>query len=115
MKRNEACGLLTMIASDELIDKQISRAIFKARDIIVCEPNKILDVMANPQAKKIYRDTLLDYIKRLTEEDMINADVRKQLNDLKLAIDDGFESTCEDEFLHTRCKSCKCYTERKNR
>ena len=115
MKRNEACNLLTMIASSELIDKHASRSIFKARDIIVCEPNSILDVLATPQTRNIYKDTLLDYINRLTSDDMVNNDVRKQLNDLKLAIDDGFESTCEEEFLPTRCKTCKCFTERKNR
>ena len=104
-----------MIASSELIDKHASRAIFKARDIIVCEPNGILDVLATPQTRQIYKDTLIDYIKRLTEDDMINADVRRQLNDLRLAMDDGFESTCEEAYLPTRCAKCKCFTERKNR
>ena len=43
MKRNEACVFLTKIAQDELISDDYSRMLFKARDIVICEDNRILE------------------------------------------------------------------------
>ena len=113
MKRNEACVLLTNIASCEFIDKQIGREILKARDLVICEPNKILDVMATEETRKKYLRILEIYLHKITGTLLLDMDFEKKLIEISACIHEGddfyqFEDGC-DGYLPFRCNNCPLY------
>ncbi len=112
MRRNEACALITRIAQNELIDKEVSKSLLKARDIVICEYNGILDVLATGETRKAYKSQLSNIIRSLDESYLVSDDIRKPLNQLWLDLHANPESNitfyekCEEMFLPTRCKDC---------
>ena len=114
MKRNEACRLITRLAASSLIDISVSKDLFKARDIVVCEDNKILDVLATDSIREIFRAQTKEYIRSLLDTKMIDNDFAKQLNDLLIALDYGFEEGCRTPFLLARCQRCPNYKRESN-
>ena len=112
MNRNEACALLSMIAQNELIDMQVSREILKARDIVVCEPHRILDVLASPETKDLYKTQLISYIDTMIDNGSIfSFEIRQKLYTLKNDIENGFKDyvCCTEKYLEDRCKDCPKY------
>lgn len=110
MNRNEACELITRIAQDELIDMQVSREFLKARDIVICEPNKILDVLASPETRKLYKEQLIADLIELSENRMIDFSVRKDSRLLATELKTGdFKYKCIRPFIKARCKACPNY------
>lgn len=114
MERQEACLLLTKIASSELIDKTIGKEILKARDIVVCEQNKILDVLATEATRKKYLRILEIYIDRIINTLLIDKDTEKKLIEIMACIHEGddfyeFKDPCTEIYLPTRCKDCPNY------
>jgi len=107
MKRNEACAFLTKIAQDELISDDYSRMLFKARDIVICEDNRILDVLASPETKMLYRQEVESFLYNFSNSSLLSIEMRKQaqelLNDLTERVNSG---KCEMMYLPTRCKDC---------
>lgn len=104
MQRSEACLLLTKIATSELIDKAIGKEILKARDIVVCEPHKILDVIATEDDRKRYLRILQIYINKITNTLLIDKEIEKGLIEINACIHDGdcfygFQDPCEDMYL----------------
>ena len=113
MKRNEACRLLTSLATNEFIDKAIGKEILKARDIVVCEPNKILDVMATDEERRKYLRILEIYINKITGTLLLDKDVEKKLIEISACIHQGdefyqFEEQCNG-YLPFRCNNCPLY------
>ena len=108
MKRNEACRLLTNFATCEFIDRGISREILKARDIVVCQPNKILEVLATDETRKRFLRILEIYIQRITSTYLLDGDIEKGLLEVNSCLHDGFENEC-DGYLPMRCRSCPKY------
>ena len=110
MKRNEACAFLTKIAQDELISDDYSRMLFKARDIVICEDNKILDVLACPETRELYKNELIRFLFSLAECSFISVDIRKQARQLWMDVQDNsreeYYKKCEMMFLPTRCQNC---------
>ena len=107
MKRSEACGLLSKIAQNELIDLQVSKDILKARDIVVCKPHKVLDVIATGATRKRYMNILADYIDVWTEDrSCIAFDIRKQLYELRKELRMETLEDCTEVYLHDRCDDC---------
>ena len=113
MNRNDACALLTTIAQNELIDMPVSREILKARDIVVCEPNKLLDVMATQEARDTYKGRLIEYINCMLDEKsaFLSFTLRQKLYTLRDDVQNGFKDyvCCSDKFLDFRCKNCPKY------
>ena len=105
MKRSEACNLLTKIASNELNDHEISKELFKARDVVVCAPNGILDVLATGEIRKHYAQVLRDYLYVFRNVEMISSNIRDSIVGLEIALKNGFDDDCEC-YLETRCKTC---------
>ena len=114
MRRNEACSILTKIASDELIDKFFSREILKARDIVVCEPHKVLDVLATDEQRQTMKMQLLEDIRFMIDNSMIDASIRKPLYDLRVALSNHFQDGCEKAYLKDRCQNCPNFKGNKN-
>ena len=112
MYRNDACALLSMIASDELIDYTVSREIIKARDIVVCDHHKVLDVLASDEARSIYRKELRHILYDLSESKYIQMETRKKARALWADLmanpesDIEFYEKCKEPFIKTRCKDC---------
>jgi len=114
MKRNEACRLLTTLANSEFIDKAIGKEILKARDIVVCEPNKILDVMATEEQRRKYLRILEIYINKIIGTLLLDKEIEKELIEISACIHEGdefysFQDPCEEVYLPTRCKNCPNY------
>ena len=107
MKRNEACAFLTKIAQDELISDDYSRMLFKARDIVICEDNRILDVLASPETKMLYRQEVESFLYNFSNSSLLSIEMRKQaqelLNDLTERVNN---EECEMMYLPTRCQNC---------
>ena len=109
MKRNEACELLTKIASSEFVDEFVSRGIYTTRDICVCSPNKILNVLATETDKKNYAHTTSEYLQRMIDSLMLRGTIMHQCESLREAFIDGFEDGCDECFLTQRCQKCPNY------
>lgn len=111
MKRNEACALLTKIALNELIDEQVSKDLLKARDIVVCEPNKVLDVLSTLHTKCLSKEYLLDYISDMLNDNIFSQSIQRDLYYLQKEIngESKFEGKCTEMYLETRCKNCPNY------
>ena len=114
MRRNEACEVLTRLAASSLIDIFVSKEIFYARDIVVCEQNKILDVLATDNTRDIFRQQTKEYIGKLLDTGIIDMDFAKDLNRLLIALDSGFEEGCNKAFIKERCKKCPNFKETEN-
>ena len=109
MKRNEACALLTKIAQSELIDISKGKEILKTRDICVCSPNKILDVLATDRMREMLREqTNLDLL-NLQGTHLLNINISKQIRDYCIAVYCGFEEGCDKAYIKTRCQNCPNY------
>ena len=113
MKRNDACRVLTNLATNEFIDKAIGKEILKARDIVICEPNHILDVMATEEERRKYSRILEIYINKITNTLLLDKDVEKQLIEIGACIHQGdefyqFEEICNG-YLPFRCEKCPLY------
>lgn len=110
MKRNEACAFLTKLAQDELISEDASRTLLKARDIVVCENNKILDVLASPETRELYRNELVRFLFSFSECTLMSIELRRQARLLWILLQDNSESEyyekCEIMYLPTRCQNC---------
>ena len=110
MKRNEACAFLTKLAQDELISEDASRMLFKARDVVVCEDNKILDVLADDRARSLYKSELIRFLFAFAECTFMFVELRKQARELWTLLQDNsneeYYEKCEMMFLPTRCKNC---------
>ena len=107
MKRNEACLTLSMLADNfQFFDNKVSKEILKARDIVVCEPNKILDVLADEKTKETCKYQLIEYIQKLVSTGMISYRWVTRLLSIKYGIINGFDDLCEEMYLPTRCKDC---------
>ena len=109
MKRNEACELLTKIAQSELIDMLVSKELIKARDICVCAPHKVLDVLATDEVRDVYSNQTQWYLKRLIETNMISVDLAKKAIATNRALVSTFEDGCDAMFIETRCMNCPNY------
>ena len=109
MKRYEACALLTNIASSDMIDLFVSKEIFKARDICVCSPNKILDVLATDESRKMLQNQMHYYLTKLLETDMLSIPFARKIRDCDCALNYGFEEGCDEAFLKNRCQRCPNY------
>lgn len=115
MKRNEACRFLTRIASSEIIDMQVCKELIKARDIVVCEPNAILDVLATERTKEVYKNQLIEYLELIENSAIIDMEIRGYARNLVMALKCNLlEDKCEQVFLDTRCRSCKSYSGEQN-
>ena len=112
MKRYEACEILTKIALDELIDLIVCKELLKTRDIVVCEPHKILDVLATDAQRDMFKNQLLEYISRMKECNMYSFDVMKQLEMLRRALEGKFEDGCDKMYSSIRCANCPNYKNR---
>ncbi len=108
MKCNEACKLLTMLASDEIITNVVSDVFLKARDILVCKDNGILDVLADDKQREVCSRELEASIKCMRYSPVFSDKVVCGLANLQMALTAGFEEEC-DGFLPMRCKSCPRY------
>lgn len=110
MKRNEACAFLTKIAQDELISEDASRMLLKARDIVVCEDNKILDVLACPETRSIYKDELIRFLFSFSDCTFMSIEMRKQARelweDLQNNLNVEYYEKCKTMYLPTRCQNC---------
>lgn len=106
MKRNEACALLTKIASSEMIDNIVSKELLKARDIVVCEPHKVLDVLATDEARYTYSGFLHEYLCRLFNTNLLSHEIGGGILKLDTCLSSGFEDGCDEMYLPTRCKTC---------
>ena len=114
MKRSEACRLLTNLATSEFIDKAIGREILKARDIVVCEPNKVLDVLATEETRKKYLRILEIYLRKITSTLLLDKEIEKEMIELCACIHEGddyysFQDPCDEMFIPMRCQNCKNY------
>ena len=109
MTRNEACSFLTTIASDELIQSGLSIAIFKARDIVVCSPNKILDVLATEKDFEQNRCFLREIAEMIIESYFFSDIIRENATQLRFSLDEMKFEDCDKMHLPTRCKNCPCY------
>ena len=109
MKRNEACEILTRIATNELMDILVCKELLKTRDIVVCKQNKILDVLANEDTQEIYRKQTREYLYKLLGTNMLSHDVAKEINALIIALINGFDDGCDKKFRHERCVNCPNY------
>ena len=110
MKRNEACVFITKLAQDELTSEDASKMLFKSRDIVVCENNKLLDVLADTKSREIYKNELIRFLFSLAECSFISFEIRKQARELWILLQDNSESEyyekCETMYLPTRCQNC---------
>ena len=110
MKRNEACAFLTKLAQDELISEDASSMLFKARDVVVCEENKILDVLADDRVRSLYKSELIRFLFAFAECTFMSVNMRKQARELWTDLQDNsnsrYYSKCEVMYLPTRCKNC---------
>lgn len=118
MRRNEACAYLTMLASDELIHEAISKDILKARDVVVCENNTILDVLADDDIRRYMKAELLKYLGHVIDTPIFSDSVRGKAEELKYILknkpdysQESFEyyCKCDHMFIPTRCKKCPNY------
>lgn len=112
MKRNEACAFLTRIASDELFDSTLSKYVLKARDIVICENNRILDVLANTKMRNASKKELMDLLQKIEESDFIDYEIRKTARQLWMDlnanpnVNEDYYKKCEVMFLPIRCQKC---------
>ena len=113
MKRNEACAFLTRIASDELFDFTLSKYVFKARDIVICENNRILDALSDSKTRDANKAELINLLQRIEETEFIDYEIRKKAMELWTDLcshpNDGnadYYKKCEVMFTHERCKNC---------
>lgn len=115
MKRYEACVFLTSVASDEMISKTVSDVFYKARDIVVCEKNKILDVLATDEHRRQFRNILDNYLLAMTHDEFIADDIKDKAHELwqdlqcEYHSQDGFYEKCDEMYLPTRCRDCPNY------
>ena len=114
MRRNEACRILTGIASSELISDTASKQIFKARDIVVCEPNEILDVLATPEQREESKKVLCQYLNRIIDDSMFDGELRSGLYDIVLSINMDNWQSCDSMYIPIRCKNCPLFKEGSN-
>ena len=117
MYRNEACELITRIAQNELIDMSLSKELLKARDVVICEHNKILDVLATEEEYEALRERLIEYVNFMSNIEFIDIAIKQKLSllDVELCTYGGnFNDKCENMYLPTRCANCPNYKVNKN-
>ena len=110
MKRNEECAFLTKLAQDELSSEDASKMLFKARDVVICEDNKILDVLADDRARSLYENELIRFLFAFSECTFISVELRKQARELWTLFqgnsNEENHEKCETMYLPTRCQNC---------
>ena len=111
MKRKDACAILTKIAQSELISQRACLTILKARDVVVCEPNKILDVLATPQNKEEVKKELCNYLHRIIDDSMYDEELRINLFHVVQSIETDDWQPCDEMYISIRCKNCPCFKE----
>ena len=115
MKRSKACSLITRIASDELIDSAISRMLFKARDIVVCAPNKVLDVLVTEKTRHEQLAELKYFCEKMSESPYVSFEIGKELRNLLSDLNASpeaqidFNKPCCAVYINDRCKQCPNY------
>ena len=120
MYRVEACAFLTKIAENELMNRETSKEMLKERDLIICEPNKILDVLATDDKRKFLKTCLSLQLEAIATSGFFTKEVRKKAKELYCCINEKeeehpeFYELCNEVFLPTRCKDCPNYKGCKN-
>ena len=116
MRRNEACELLSRIAQNELVDKELSKFLLKARDVVICDHNKILDVSVSSSAKEDVKKGLKHFLFETSENvKLIDHSIARDLRLLWIDLQTNPESQipyyekCDEMYLPTRCKNCPNY------
>ena len=116
MHRNEACLFLTKLAQNELIEMETCKWLLKARDIVICDKNTILDVLASDDTRSEYKNSLANILYAIEDTTFFSLYVRKSARDLRYDLATVSENygtiysgKCEEMYLPTRCKNCPNY------
>lgn len=106
MTRDEAWQVITRIASSELIDNVTARNLISARDVVICAPNKKMNILVDDECRRDYTKTLKQLLDAIYDFDCLNLDIRKGITKVRETLDKGFEPWCMEPCLKIRCGTC---------
>ena len=99
----------------------MSKELLKARDVVICGRNRILDVNATDDLRETLNDELTEKLGFWSKLDFFDIDIRRKMSLLfidlctKPGTDIEFNEKCEDMYLPTRCENCPNYAGSKDK